>query len=71
MCWTCKEPATLMGEWRHCEACGPSPPKMRKPECEVDQMISRGIASLTIANNVWRYGLAPKEGGDAKRWKRA
>ena len=26
VCWTCKKPATLVGEWRHCEACGPPPP---------------------------------------------
>ena len=45
---------------------------MRKPERELDQTLNRHIASLTIANNVWRYDLVPKkEGGDAKRRKRA
>ncbi len=72
MCRTCKAPATLVGEWRHCEACGRSPPpKMRKPACKLGQTINRGIAALTIVNNAWRYGLVPKEGGDAKRRKRA
>ena len=71
VCWTCKEPATMVGEWRHCEACGGLPPRMRKVECELDQTLSQHVASLTIANNVWRYDLEPKEGGDAKRRKRA
>ena len=71
VCRTCKAPATLVGGWRHCEACGRLPPKMRKPECELDQTLNQQIASLTIANNMWRYDLAVKEGGDAKRRKRA
>ena len=72
MCRTCKKPATLVGDWRHCEACERSPPpKTRKPVCEVDQALNRHIASLTIANNVWEYDLVPKKEGDAKRRKRA
>ena len=58
VCRKCKKPATLAGDWRHCGACGQLPLKRDR--------------SLTIANNVWRYDLAPKEGGDdAKRRKRA
>ena len=68
---TCKAPATLVGEWRHCEACEQLPPEMREPDSNLDKTLSRHIASLTIANNEWRYDLAPKEAGDAKRRKRA
>ena len=72
MCRTCKKPATLVGDWRYCGTCErPPPPKRKKPECELGQTINQHIASLTITNNVWRYGLAPKEGGDTKRRKRA
>ena len=74
MCRTCKTPATLVGDWRHCGACERPPLtiKMRKVESERDQTINEGIASLRSFNNVWYYNLVPKkEGGDAKRQKRA
>ena len=74
VCRTCKKPATLVGDWRHCGACGRLPPKRKKPEGEssnLDKTVNQHTASLTIANNVWRYDLAAKEGGDAKRRKRA
>ena len=75
MCRTCKKPATLVGDWRHCGTCErPPPPKRKKPEDEssnLDKTLNQHIASLTIQNNVWRYDLAVKEGGDAKRRKRA
>ena len=74
VCRTCKAPAASVGDWRHCGACvrPPLTIKMRKVESELDQTINDGIAALTISNNVWNYNLAPKkEGGDAKRRKRA
>ena len=74
MCRTYEAPAILVGEWRHCGACGRPPLtiKMRKVESERDETINEGIASLTSFNNVWHYNLMPKkEGGDAKRRKRA
>ena len=72
VCRKCKAPATLVGEWRHCEACGPPPPKKRSVQCELDKKLNQHNDSLTIANNMWGYDLAPKkEGGDAKRRKRA
>ena len=37
----------------------------------LDMTLNQQNAVLTIANNVWRYDVAPKEGGDAKRRKRA
>ena len=72
VCWTCKKPATLVGDWRHCEACGPPPLKKRKVECAFDQRHNQSVESLTVANNMFRIGVVPKEGGDdAKRRKRA
>ena len=73
VCRTCKAPATLAGDWRHCGACGRLPPKRKKPEDEsnLDKMLNQNIESLTIANNVFQYDLVPKEGGEATRRKRA
>ena len=71
MCRKCKAPATLVGDWRHCEACGPPPLKKRKVACELDQRLSQNVGSLTMASN-WRFYVVPKEGDDdAKRRKRA
>ena len=49
VCWTCKAPATLVGEWRHCEACDRSPPpKTRKPECELDETLNQHLSLIHI-----------------------
>ena len=74
MCRTCKKPATLVGDWRHCGTCERPPPlKRKKPEGESNlaKTVNRQRTSLTIANNVWEYDLVPKKEGDAKRRKRA
>ena len=72
VCWTCKKPATLVGDWHHCEACGPPPLKKRRVECELDERLNQNVESLTMANNMFRFGVVPKEGGDdAKQRKRA
>ena len=75
VCRTCKKPATLVGDWRHCGTCERLPPKRKKPEDEssnLDTTLNRQRTNLTIANNVWHYDLVPKkEEGDAKRRKRA
>ena len=74
VCRTCKKPATLVGDWRHCGTCERPPPKRKKPEDEssnLDKTLNQHIASLTIQNNVFSYDLAAKKEGDAKRRKRA
>ena len=74
VCRTCKAPATLVGDWRHCGTCERPPPKRKKPEDEssnLDTTLNRRRANLTFANNVWGYDLVPKKEGDAKRRKRA
>ena len=76
VCNTCKRPATLVGDWRHCGTCErPPPPKRKKPEDEsrnLDKTLNRWLKNLTVANNVLSYNLVPKkEEGDAKRRKRA
>ena len=78
VCRTCKKPATLVGDWRHCGTCErPPPPKRKKPEDEsntrsnLDTTLNRQWKNLTLANNVWHYDLVPKEEGDAKRRKQA
>ena len=71
VCWACKKPATLVGDWHHCEACGPPPLKKRRVECSLDQTLSRITDALTMANNMYRFAMEPKEEGDAKRRKRA
>ena len=73
VCRTCKKPATLVGDWRHCGTCERPVPKRKKPEGEssnLDTMLNRQRANLTIANNVWEYDLVLKEGA-ARRRKRA
>ena len=70
MCRTCKAPATLVGDWRHCGVCKRQPHKPVKGDSNLDQTLVRNIKALTIANNVWSYDLVPKEGGEAKRRKR-
>ena len=48
------------------------PPKKRKVDCAFDQSHNQRVESLTMANNMFRIGVVPKEGGDdAKRRKRA
>ena len=75
VCRTCKKPATLVGDWRHCGTCEHlPPPKRQMPEGESNlaKTLNRGWKNLTFANNVLNYNLAPKkEEGDAKRRKRA
>ena len=75
VCRTCKKPATLVGDWRHCGTCERPVPKRKKPEDEssnLDTTLNRLTASLTILNNTFGYDLVPKkEEGDAKRRKRA
>ena len=66
VCWTCKKPATMVGDWHHCETCF-SPPPNAKRKHELDQ----GGKSLMMANKMFRFGGVPKEEGDAKRRKRA
>ena len=72
---TCKAPATLVGDWRHCGVCGRLPPQRKKPGGESSNLattLNRQWKNLTFANNVFHYDLVPKkEGGDAKRRKRA
>ena len=74
MCRTCKKPATLVGDWRHCGTCE-RPPQRKKPEGEssnLDTTLNRQWKNLTFASNVLNYNLVPKkEEGDAKRRKRA
>ena len=72
MCRTCKKPATLVGDWRHCGTCERPVPKRKKPEGEssnLDTTLNRQWNNLTIANNMLNYDLVPKKEGDAKRRK--
>ena len=66
VCWTCKKPATMVGDWHHCETCFSPPPNATRKH-ELDQ----GGKSLMMANKLFRFGGVPKEEGDAKRRKRA
>ena len=64
VCWTCKKPATLVGDWRHCGTCERPPPKRKKPEDEssnLDTTLNRQRTNLAFANNVWCYDLVPKK----------
>ena len=67
VCWTCKKPATMVGDWHHCETCFPPPPNAKRKH-ELDQ----GGKSLMMANQMFRFGMERKEGDDdARRRKRA
>ena len=61
----------LVGDWRDCGVCGRRPHKRVKEASDLHKMLNRNITALTIANNVFQYDLVPKEGGEAKRRKRA
>ena len=75
VCWTCKAPATLVGDWRHCEACATPGRQPLKPlkggDSELHATLQRNRA-LTLANNMWGYDLAPMDKDpEGKRRKRA
>ena len=67
VCWKCKKPATLVGDWHHCETCLPPPLKKRK--CE----LNTAEKSLMMANDFFSFGTekAKEWGDDAKRRQRA
>ena len=65
VCWTCKKPATLVGDWYHCEACGPPPLKKRRCELNHSEKPDDGQQHVSL-----RQG-ANEGGRNAKRRKRA
>ena len=71
VCWKCKKPATMVGDWLHCETCFPSPPNAKRKH-----ELSQSEKSLMLANRMFRFGMEKMEGEaprpeDTKRRKRA
>ena len=59
ICRECHAPATMVGDWLHCAACGMEPQgAFESKGTELDAALAENIKNLTIANH-WRYGLAP------------
>ena len=71
VCWKCKKPATMVGDWLHCETCFPSPPNAKRKH-----ELSQSQKSLRLADRMFRFGMEKMEGEaprpeDTKRRKRA